>query len=156
EIVVGNQTTIDVSLAMDLGTLSEIVVTGYATERKADLSGAVSVVELTPIQNNVSGNPMQALQGRVAGLYIEENGGAPNGENSRLLIRGSKTLGNTDQVYIIDGVPTKRAEVFQSVAPGSIESIQVMNDASAASIYGSRASNGVIIVTTKDGKSQSG
>src|SRR5690606_679696 len=134
----------------------EIVVTGYATERKADLTGAVSVVELTPIQNNVSGNPMQALQGRVAGLYIEKNGGAPNGENSRILIRGSNTLGNTDPLYIIDGVPTKRPEVFQSLAPGSIESIQVLKDASAASIYGSRASNGVIIVTTKDGKSQSG
>jgi TonB-linked SusC/RagA family outer membrane protein len=156
EIVVGNQTTIDVQLAMDLGTLSEIVVTGYASERKADLTGAVSVVELTPIKNNATGNPMQALQGRVAGLYIEKNGGAPNGENSRILIRGSNTLGNTDPLYIIDGVPTKRPEVFQSLAPGSIESIQVLKDASAASIYGSRASNGVIIVTTKDGKSQTG
>lgn len=156
EIVVGNQTTIDVSLALDLGTLSEIVVTGYASERKADLTGAVSVVELTPIKNNVSGNPMQALQGRVAGLYIEKNGGSPNGENSRILIRGSNTLGNTDPLYIIDGVPTKRPEVFQSLAPGSIESIQVLKDASAASIYGSRASNGVIIVTTRDGKSQTG
>jgi TonB-linked SusC/RagA family outer membrane protein len=156
EIAMGNRTTIDVSLVMDLSTLSEIVVTGYATERKADLTGAVSVVELEPIKNNVSGNPMQALQGRVAGLYIEKNGGSPTGENSRILIRGSNTLGNTDPLYVIDGVPTKRPEVFQSLAPGSIESIQVLKDASASSIYGSRASNGVIIVTTKDGRARSG
>jgi len=136
--------------------LEEIVVTGYATERKVDLTGAVSVVELAPIKNNASANPMQALQGRVAGLYIEKNGGSPTGENSRILIRGSNTLGNTDPLYVIDGVPTKRPEVFQSLSPGSIESIQILKDASAASIYGSRASNGVIIVTTKDGRSRSG
>ncbi len=136
--------------------LEEIVVTGYATERKVDLTGSVAVVDLLPIKNNNSGNPMQALQGRVAGLYIEKNGGSPTGENSRILIRGSNTLGNTDPLYVIDGVPTKRPEVFQSLSPGSIESIQILKDASASSIYGSRASNGVIIVTTKDGKTTSG
>lgn len=156
ESPVGSRSTIDIMLALDMSTLSEIVVTGYATERKADLTGAVSVVELEPIKNNTSGNPMQALQGRVAGLYIEKNGGSPTGENNRILIRGSNTLGNTDPLYIIDGVPTKRPEVFQSLAPGSIESIQVLKDASAASIYGSRASNGVIIVTTRDGLNRSG
>ena len=76
---------------------------------------------------------------------------SPNGENSRILIRGSNTLGNTDPLYVIDGVPTKPPEVFQSLPASSIESVQILKDASAASIYGSRASNGVIIVTTKDG-----
>ena len=156
EIPVGAQSVIDVTLEADITTLSEVVVTGYATEKKSDLTGAVAVVDLAPLKNNSTGNPMQALQGRVAGLYIEKNGGAPTGENSRILIRGSNTLGNTDPLYIIDGVPTKRPEVFQSLSPGSIESVQILKDASAASIYGSRASNGVIIVTTKDGRSKTG
>lgn len=156
DIAVGNQSKIDVSLNIDVTTLQEIVVTGYGSEKKADLTGAVAVVDLNPIRSNSTGNPMQSLQGRVAGLYVEKNGGSPNGENSRVLIRGSNTLGNTDPLYIIDGTPTKNPLIFNSLIPSSIESIQVLKDASAASIYGSRASNGVIIVTTKDGKSKSG
>lgn len=156
ETAVGNRTAIDVELDPDITTLQEIVVTGYSGEKKADLIGAVAVVDMKPLTNNATGNPMQALQGRVAGLYVEKNGGSPNGENSRILIRGSNTLGNTDPLYVIDGVPTKRPEVFQSLPPGSIESVQVLKDASAASIYGSRASNGVIIVTTKDGRTKGG
>ena len=156
EVSVGNQTTINITLADDVTTLQELVVTGYASEKKADLTGAVAVVDLSPVINNSSGNPMQALQGRVAGLYVEKSGGSPNGENSRILIRGLNTLGNNDPLYVIDGVPTKRPEVFQSLPPGSIESVQVLKDASAASIYGSRASNGVIVVTTKNGSTKSG
>jgi TonB-dependent SusC/RagA subfamily outer membrane receptor len=102
------------------------------------------------VKNNSSGNTMQALQGRVAGLYIEKDG-SPNGANSRILIRGANTLGNTNPLYVIDGIPTVRPEVFQNINPASIASMQVLKDASAASIYGSRASNGVIIVTTKNG-----
>jgi TonB-linked SusC/RagA family outer membrane protein len=156
EVNVGSRTTVDIELDPDITTLQEIVVTGYSGEKRADLIGAVAVVDMTPITNNATGNPMQSLQGRVAGLYIEKSGGSPNGENSRILIRGSNTLGNTDPLYVIDGVPTKRPEVFQSLPPGSIESVQVLKDASAASIYGSRASNGVIIVTTKNGRTTSG
>lgn len=130
--------------------LKEVVVTGYQTQRKVDLIGSVAVVDLKPIRNNSSGNPMQALQGRVAGLYIERNG-TPTGENSRIVIRGVNTLGNNDPLYIIDGAPTKNPQIFQSLNPSVIESIQILKDASAASIYGSRASNGVIIVTTKNG-----
>jgi TonB-dependent starch-binding outer membrane protein SusC len=156
ETSVGNRTVIDIELDVDVTTLQEIVVTGYSGERKADLIGAVAVVDMKAVTNNATGNPMQSLQGRVAGLYVEKNGGSPNGANSRILIRGSNTLGNTDPLYVIDGVPTKRPEVFQSLPPGSIESVQVLKDASAASIYGSRASNGVIIVTTKDGRTKEG
>jgi TonB-dependent starch-binding outer membrane protein SusC len=142
----------NLSVEMEEGVKEEdvVVVTGYTSQRKVDLIGAVAVVDMKPIKNNSSGNPMQALQGRVAGLYVEKNG-SPNGESSRILIRGSNTLGNTDPLYIIDGAPTKNPQIFQSLTPGSIESIQVLKDASAASIYGSRASNGVIIVTTKSG-----
>ena len=146
--------TVTVSLA-EGSQLSEVVVVGYTTSRKQDLTGAVAVVDLAPIRNIPSGNPMQSLQGRVPGLYIERSG-SPNGTNSRILVRGANTLGNTDPLYIIDGVPTKRPEVFQGLNPNSIESVQVLKDASAASIYGSRASNGVIIVTTKNGSNTNG
>jgi TonB-dependent SusC/RagA subfamily outer membrane receptor len=113
------------------------------------------VVDLKPIKNISSGNPMQALQGRVPGLYIEKDG-SPNGSNSRILIRGANTLGNNDPLYIIDGIPTTRPEVFQNMNPANIESVQVLKDASAESIYGARASNGVIIVTTKNGGNTDG
>lgn len=151
EVSVGSQSQIDVIIEHDITTLSEVVVTGYATERKADLTGAVSVVNVEDIKDIPAGNPMQALQGRVPGLYIESDG-RPNGNNRRILIRGLNTLGNTDPLYVIDGVPTKRPEVFQNLNPDAIESVQILKDASASSIYGSRASNGVIIVTTKNPK----
>ena len=154
EVAVGGQTVIDTDLQVDVTTLSEVVVTGYGSERKADITGAVAVVDMKPIQANSTGNPMQSLQGRVAGLYIEKNGGSPTGENSRILIRGLNTLGNNDPLYIIDGTPTQNPLIFNTLNPSSIESVQVLKDASASSIYGSRASNGVIIVTTKDGSSK--
>lgn len=148
--VTGDNLNLTVEMEEGLKEEDVVVVTGYTTQRKVDLIGAVAVVDLKPVKNNSTGNPMQALQGRVAGLYIEKTG-SPNGENSRILIRGSNTIGNTDPLYIIDGAPTKNPQVFQSLNPGTIESIQILKDASAASIYGSRASNGVIIVTTKSG-----
>ncbi|MEA5259710.1 TonB-dependent receptor [Arcicella aquatica] len=135
--------------------LSEVVVVGYTSSKKQDLTGAVAIVDMKPLKNISSGNPMQALQGRVAGLYIEKDG-SPNGSNSRILIRGANTLGNNDPLYIIDGIPTTRPEVFQNISPTNIESVQVLKDASAESIYGARASNGVIIVTTKNGGNTNG
>lgn len=155
EIAVANKSVVDVTLEYDQKSLNEIVVVGYTSSKKEDLTGAIAVVDMAPLKNISSGNPMQALQGRVPGLYIEKTG-SPNGANSRILIRGANTLGNTDPLYIIDGVPTKRPEVFQGLNPNSIESIQVLKDASASSIYGSRASNGVIIVTTKNGANSNG
>ena len=133
----------------------EVVVVGYTSQRKQDLTGAVAVVDLAPVKNNSSGNTMQALQGRVAGLYIEKDG-SPNGSNGRILIRGANTLGNNDPLYVIDGIPTTRPEVFQNMDPANIASVQVLKDASAESIYGARASNGVIIVTTKSGGNTNG
>ncbi len=135
--------------------LEDAVVVGYTSQRKQDMTGAVAVVDLAPAKNNSSGNTMQALQGRVAGLYIEKDG-SPNGSTNRILIRGANTLGNNDPLYIIDGIPTTRPEVFQNLNPASIASVQVLKDASAESIYGARASNGVIIVTTKNGGNTNG
>jgi TonB-linked SusC/RagA family outer membrane protein len=150
-IKVNGQESINVVLKPESINLNEIVVVGYSKERKVDVTGAVTVVDLKPItgQSMSSGNAMQALQGRVAGLTIEKSGD-PSGANSRILIRGVSTLGNTDPLYVIDGVPTVRPEVFASLNPSAIESVQVLKDASASSIYGSRAANGVIIVTTKN------
>jgi len=155
EVEVTDQLTIDVQLQMDTGQLEEIVVVGYSSKKKVDLTGAIETVEMEPITTGTSGNIMQTLQGRVPGLYVEKSG-TPSGASSRILIRGVNTLGNNDPLYIIDGVPTKRPEVFQSLSPSTIESIQVLKDAASASVYGSRASNGVIIVTTKDGSRAGG
>ena len=152
----GNMHELSIELEEGEKELEQFVVIGYQTQRKKDLTGAVAVVDLTPVKNNSSGNTMQALQGRVAGLYIEKNGGSPNGSNSRILIRGANTLGVNDPLYIIDGIPTTRPEVFQNLDPATIASVQVLKDASAASVYGSRASNGVIIVTTKNGGNTNG
>lgn len=151
EIAVNGRTIINVALMVDAQQLDEVVLTGYTVERKADLTGAITVVELGPVegQSLSSGNAMQALQGRVPGLFVEKSGN-PNGTSSRILIRGVTTLGNNDPLYVIDGVPTVRQEVFSSLNPSAIESVQVLKDASASSIYGARAGNGVIIVTTKN------
>lgn len=156
-VAVGGQRDFNITMTSGNVGLDELVVTGYSTMKKADLTGAVEVVKMDAIENTSlsSGNPMQALQGRVPGLYIEKSG-SPSGTNSRILIRGANTLGNNDPLYVIDGVPTKRPEVFQGISPSAIVSVQVLKDASASSIYGSRASNGVIIVTTKNGADNDG
>ncbi|MDI9868067.1 SusC/RagA family TonB-linked outer membrane protein [Flectobacillus roseus] len=153
-VTIGTQTNLVIALESS-NQLNEVVVVGYTSSRKQDLTGSVAVVDMKPLKNISSGNPMQALQGRVAGLYIEKDG-SPNGSNSRILIRGANTLGNNDPLYIIDGIPTTRPEVFQNISPTNIESVQVLKDASAESIYGARASNGVIIVTTKNGGDTNG
>ncbi|HKJ41893.1 MAG TPA: TonB-dependent receptor [Sunxiuqinia sp.] len=157
EVVFTGQAVINVTLAEETIGIGEVVAVGYGIQRKADLTGAIGVVKMKSIENVTlsSGNPMQALQGRVPGLYIEKTG-SPTGTNSRILIRGVNTLGDNNPLYIIDGVPTKRPEVFQGISPGAVESVQVLKDASASSIYGSRASNGVVIVTTKNGSDKDG
>ncbi|HWZ04863.1 MAG TPA: SusC/RagA family TonB-linked outer membrane protein [Mucilaginibacter sp.] len=143
--------TLSIQFKDTQSALNEVIVTGYTTERKKDLLGAVSVVNLSDIKNIPATSPLLALQGHVPGLYIQTDGSPTGGANRQVLIRGVNSLGDASPLYIIDGVPTTRFESFSSLNPNSIASIQVLKDASAASIYGSRASNGVIIVTTKDG-----
>jgi TonB-dependent starch-binding outer membrane protein SusC len=153
--------TSDISLGMEESNnnLNEVVVTGYTREKVVDLTGAVSVVNLKNIKNNPVVSPMLALQGQVPGLYIQTDG-SPTGANGApplVIIRGVNNLNGTGTVnpplYVIDGVPTNRYEAFANLNVNSIASIQVLKDASAGSIYGSRAASGVIIVTTKDGSS---
>ena len=128
--------------------LNEVVVTGYTTQRKADLTGAVSTVNVSELAKQNENNPMKALQGRVPGMNISADGN-PSGA-ATVRIRGIGTLNDNNPLYIIDGVPTKSG--MHELNGNDIESIQVLKDAASASIYGSRAANGVIIITTKRGK----
>ncbi|MDY6098731.1 MAG: TonB-dependent receptor plug domain-containing protein, partial [Bacteroidaceae bacterium] len=137
-----------ITLKEDEQNLQEVVVTGYTTQRKADLTGAVSVVSVDELQKQNENNPIKALQGRVPGMNISADG-TPSGA-ATVRIRGIGTLNNNDPLYIIDGVPTKSG--MHELNGNDIESIQVLKDAASASIYGSRAANGVIIITTKKGK----
>ncbi len=128
--------------------MEELVVTGYTAQKKADLTGAISVVSVDEIAKQNENNPIKALQGRVPGMNITADG-SPSG-SATVRIRGIGTLNDNDPLYIIDGVPTKSG--MHELNGNDIESIQVLKDASSASIYGSRAANGVIIITTKKGK----
>ena len=128
--------------------LNEVVVTGYTTQRKADLTGAISVVSVDDIAKQNENNPIKALQGRVPGMNISADG-SPSG-TATVRIRGIGTLNNNDPLYVVDGIPTKAG--MHELNGNDIESIQVLKDAASASIYGSRAANGVIIITTKKGK----
>lgn len=145
EIPVAGQNHVIASLKATASNLNEVVVTGYQSQRKADLTGAVSVVNVNEIKDIPVGNPIKAMQGRVPGVFIQTNGDPAGGASVR--IRGIGTLNNTDPLYIIDGIPSKRG--LQELNPDDIESIQVLKDASSATIYGARAGNGVIIITTK-------
>jgi len=129
--------------------LDDVVVTGYQSERKKDITGAVNVVKLDDINQQSTGNAMKSLQGKLPGVSITSNG-SPRGA-ATVRIRGIGTLNDNNPLYIIDGVPTKTG--LHTINQLDIESMQVLKDASAASIYGSRAANGVIIITTKKGKS---
>ena len=145
---VAAQDGMQVTLQEDSKQLQEVVVTGYTTQRKADLTGAVSVVSVSELAKQNENNPMKALQGRVPGMNISATGD-PSGA-ATVRIRGVGTLNDQDPLYIIDGVPTKSG--MHELNGNDIESIQVLKDAASASIYGSRAANGVIIITTKKGK----
>ena len=137
-----------VTMEDDALALNEVVVTGYTTQRKADLTGAVSVVSVSELAKQNENNPIKAMQGRVPGMNISADGN-PSGA-ATVRIRGIGTLNDNDPLYIIDGVPTKAG--MHELNGNDIESIQVLKDAASASIYGSRAANGVIIITTKKGK----
>nr|WKN34501.1 TonB-dependent receptor [Tunicatimonas sp. TK19036] len=146
EISVGNQSQIDVTLAEDLTQLDEIVVVGYGTQQKKDLTGAIATVEPEEIQKRQATTVAEAMQGLATGVNVRA-GGQP-GSEARIQIRGLKNLQGTNPLYVVDGLITTANRDFN---PNDIESIQILKDASAAAIYGSRAANGVVIITTKKG-----
>ena len=147
EVSVGAQSTIDVQMELDVQTLSELVVTGYATQEKKDITGSVGILKARELNAVPASNPEALLQGRVAGVTVTTNP-AP-GAAASVRIRGLATFGNNTPLYVVDGVPTLD---ITSLNPNDIESMNVLKDAGAASIYGSRATNGVIMISTKKGK----
>jgi len=149
ELTAGANAVLNVVLSPNLKVIDEVVVTGYSAQKKADLTGAVTVVDVDDLKRVTANNPIQALQGRAPGVNISTDG-SPSGSGITVRIRGIGTLNNNDPLYVIDGVPTQGG--MHEMNPNDIESIQVLKDASAASIYGSRAASGVIIITTKKAK----
>ena len=148
DIAVGNNSSIEVFLEEDTNMLDELVVIGYGTVKKRDLTGSVSQVKAKDMTDFTVSNPMQALQGRVPGLNLTTNTGSPEG-NFTIRIRGTNSIkGDNGPLYIIDGMPANAS----SVNSFDIESVEVLKDASATAIYGSRGANGVILITTKSGR----
>ncbi|QNL49142.1 TonB-dependent receptor [Olivibacter sp. SDN3] len=149
EFTVGDQSPVSITLNQDLNTLEEVVLTGYSTQARKDITGAVAIVDVKELTKVQAPNVAQQLQGRAAGVTVTSNN-SPGGE-ATVRVRGFGTINNNDPLYIIDGVPTKGG--LNSINPNNIESMQVLKDASSTSIYGSRAANGVVIITTKKGTS---
>ncbi|CAM4215033.1 Outer membrane receptor for ferrienterochelin and colicins [Zobellia roscoffensis] len=159
EIQVGSQTEINVTLEEDAAKLDEVVVLGYTTRKKGEVTGSVSTISSEAIEQSSSKDVAKSLAGRASGLIISDRGGVPGAGNggggntdddaTTILIRGKSTLGNNSPLILIDGVPSGS---FSQLAPQDIASLTVLKDGSAA-IYGSRAANGVILVTTKRGQS---
>ncbi|MBO3099442.1 SusC/RagA family TonB-linked outer membrane protein [Gelidibacter pelagius] len=147
EIMVGTQTTINVTLQESAEDLDEIVIVGYGTQKKSDVTGAISSVKSEDLTKVVTTNPVDALQGRVSGITVTSSSGSP-GSTSDITIRGIGSFGNNQPLYIVDGV---QADPYFLNA-NDIESIEVLKDAASGAIYGTRAANGVIIITTKKGK----
>jgi TonB-linked SusC/RagA family outer membrane protein len=147
EQAVGSRTSIDVQMNPDVTTLQELVFTGYTTERKQDIVGSVAVISSADLRTTPAANLTAQLQGRAPGVTVSTPG--QPGAAASVRVRGFTTFGNNNPLFIIDGVPTEDAS---KINPQDIESIQVLKDATSASIYGARAANGVIIVQTKQGK----
>ncbi len=147
EVSIAGQSVVNVQLEEGISDLGEVVVVGYGTQRKRDLTGAVSVVSPSELKKRQATTVAEAMQGLVTGVNVR-SGGRP-GSEARIQIRGIKNVSGTNPLYVIDGLITTANRDFN---PNDIESIQVLKDASAAAIYGSRAANGVIIITTKRGR----
>ena len=152
ETVINNQKSIRFLLKEDTKTLDEVVVIGYGVQKKADLTGSVANINTEKLNTQSNANIGQALQGKIAGVNIVSQGGAP-GSGTRIMVRGIGTLNNASPLYIVDGMYMNSID---HINPNDIASIDVMKDASSAAIYGSRAANGVIIVTTKEGSNTEG
>lgn len=152
ETVINNQKSIRFLLKEDTKTLDVVVVIGYGVQKKADLTGSVANINTEKLNTQSNANIGQALQGKIAGVDIVSQGGAP-GSGTRIMVRGIGTLNNASPLYIVDGMYMNSID---HINPNDIASIDVLKDASSAAIYGSRAANGVIIVTTKEGSNTEG
>ncbi|MFC5411550.1 SusC/RagA family TonB-linked outer membrane protein [Larkinella bovis] len=159
EIAVGNRSTIDVSLQSDERSLSEVVVVGYGTQRKVETTGSIASIKSAELTQTPVVNVAQGLQARVAGVQVNQNTGAPGG-NVSVRVRGTNSInGNSEPLYVVDGIQISNGggitdvSPLSTINPNDIESVEILKDASASAIYGSRAANGVVLITTKRGKS---
>lgn len=151
EITVGNQTTLDVQLAVDNKALEEVVVVGYGTQRKRDITSAVSNINMDDIGEVPKSNVTRMIQGQAPGVIIKQKSGTP-GQQFEVKVRGISSLGaGSDPLYVIDGFPVG-ISVGQNLNPNDIETITVLKDAASTAIYGARGSNGVVLITTKSAK----
>ena len=150
EVTVGNKSSINVTLKEDSQALDELVVVGYGTMRKSDVTGSIATAKGEELVKQQSFSALDNLRGKVSGVNIFSNSSQPGAYNNRVIIRGMATINSSsDPLYVVDGVVM---ENFALVNPNDIESMEVLKDASAAAIYGARGANGVIMVTTKRGK----
>jgi TonB-linked SusC/RagA family outer membrane protein len=159
EVEINNRSNVDVSLKTDTKALEEVVVVGYGTQRKVETTGSIASVKAADLVQTPVANIAQGLQARVAGVQINQNSGSPGG-NISVRIRGTNSInGSSEPLYVIDGIQISNGggitdvSPLSTINPNDIESVEVLKDASASAIYGARAANGVILITTKRGKS---
>ena len=152
EITIGRRTVVNVQLAPDQKALSEVVVVGYGTQRRASVTSAVASLNAQDLANQITKNPLEAMAGQLAGVSVQQSTGKP-GANPVVRVRGTGSLsaGNAP-LYVVDGMPLQNSDDFSLINPGDIETIDVLKDAASAAIYGSRGGNGVVLVTTRKGK----
>lgn len=152
EVAVGNQSVINMQLTPDIQQLQELVVVGYGAVKKSDVTGSLSSISAEDIQSLPVQNVTQSLQGKAAGIDILTNNFRP-GETPRIRIRGNRSLkASNDPLYVLDGIPLAAGSSIGDINPMDIESVEVLKDASATAIYGSRGANGVVLITTKKGQ----
>lgn len=147
KVTVENKTVIDLKMAPDIKKLEEVIVVGYGTQKKVNLTGSVGNVQMNDMENRPLTNASLALQGTVSGVYALQNSGQPGSDNATIAIRGVGTFGDNTPLVLIDGLPGSMTDV----SANDIKSISVLKDAASSSIYGNRAANGVILITTKRG-----
>ena len=147
EVAVGTRTIINLTMVDDAIGIDEVVAIGYGTQKKRDITGAVGSISAKDIINSPASNASQILQGRIAGVMVTPESGAP-GAAVNVRIRGIGTVNSNDPLYVIDGMPSNS---MSNINPLDIESIEILKDASASAIYGARAANGVVLITTKKG-----
>ena len=152
EVMVGSQQKINVKMKEDTEMLDEVVVVGYGTQKKSDVTTAVASVSSENLKNRAAVNFGEAMAGQVPGVLIQQTNGAPGGEGLTIKVRGTGSITQSnDPLYVVDGYPMEGG-AFRLLNSSDIESIQVLKDASSTAIYGSRGANGVVIITTKKGK----
>lgn len=148
EVSVSGRTSIDITLEVAANTMTDVVVVGYNSQKKASINGAVSTVDMNDMSKTRIADVAQALQGQVSGVFVAANTGAP-GDGIKVRIRGEGTLGNNDVLYVVDGVATRDISFLNQ---SDVKSITVLKDAAATAIYGSRAAGGVVVITTRTGQ----